>query len=440
MVKIISVEKISPADRAGILAGDVLVSINGNAISDVLDYRFYLVDRSLSLVLDRDGESLTVTIKKSEYDDIGLEFETPLMDKKHSCANKCIFCFIDQLPKGMRESLYFKDDDSRLSFLHGNYITLTNMKDADIDRIIKMHISPLRVSVHTTNPELRVMMMKNKRAGEVLKYLRRVADAGIAIDAQVVLCRGINDGEELIRTMNDLLSYYPALSSVSIVPAGLTGHRDGLYPLSPYTPEEASVIIDAVDEMGKKCIEQHGSRIFFAADELYIRASRPIPPPEYYEDFAQIEDGVGLIASLCEDFGFALEDIDTSAIDINAIKHRFCSLVTGEAAYECISSLAEKVCRVFPGLKVAVYAVKNNFFGGHVTVAGLLTGKDISEQLSGADLGDELIVPEVAVRRGDDIFLDDMTLTELSEKLCVKVSTVANDGYALLSAILGLRN
>ena len=440
MVKIISVEKGSPAARADIRVGDSLISINGNAISDVLDYRFYLVDRSLTVELDRDGDKITVTIKKGEYDDIGLDFETPLMDKKHSCANKCIFCFIDQLPKGMRESLYFKDDDSRLSFLHGNYITLTNMKDADIDRIIKMHISPLRVSVHTTNPELRVMMMKNKRAGEVLKYLRRVADAGIAIDAQVVLCRGINDGDELMRTMKDLLEYYPALSSVSVVPAGLTGHRDGLYPLSPYTPDEAAAVIDAVDEMGSKCIEKYGSRIFFAADELYIRASRPIPPPEYYEDFAQIEDGVGLIASLTDDFGFALEDVNADCIDTDAIKHRFCSVVTGEAAYECISALAEKVCRAFPGLKIAVYAVKNNFFGGHVTVAGLLTGKDISEQLSGLDLGDELIVPEVAVRRGDDIFLDDISLTDLSEKLKVRVRTASNDGCDLLSAFLGIDN
>ena len=277
MVAITDVLPRSRAAKAGIRAGDILVSINGHEISDVLDYRFYLAEEKLTLSLTRDGKSFDAKIKKQEYDDIGLDFETPLMDKKHSCENKCVFCFIDQLPKGLRSSLYFKDDDSRLSFLHGNYVTLTNLHDKDIQRIIDMHISPVNVSVHTTNPELRVKMMKNKRSGEVLGYLRQLADAGITLCAQIVLCRGLNDGEELTRTMHDLASLHPALESTSIVPAGLTKFRDGLYPLEPFTPEECAAVIDQVNAFGNACLEHYGSRLFFPSDEFYLKAGRELP-------------------------------------------------------------------------------------------------------------------------------------------------------------------
>lgn len=432
MVKITDIAPGSPAGKAGIKAGDMLVSINNNEVRDVLDYRFYLTEKKVRISCERGGEVFSVYIQKGEYEDIGLGFETPLMDRKHSCANKCIFCFIDQLPSGMRNTLYFKDDDSRLSFLHGNYITLTNLTDYDIDRIIKMHISPLRISVHTTNPELRVKMMKNRRAGEVLKYLGRVAEAGISIDAQIVLCRGINDGCELDRTMRDMLSYLPSLGSVSVVPAGLTGHREGLYPLAPYNPEECAKIIQQVDRFGDECKEKYGSRIFFCADELYIKAGISVPDAQFYEDFSQIENGVGLIASLYEEFGIEMEDAS-----LPATSGRRVSVATGEAAYPLISALAKKISQAVPGLMICVYAIKNNFFGGQVTVSGLLTGKDIYEQLKNEVLGDELLVPSAALRKDDNVFLDDMTLNELSEKLGVSIRPSANDGKELLRAFLG---
>ena len=432
MVKITEITPGSPAAAAGIRAGDFLVSINRHKVRDLLDYGFYLTDSRVELECQRDGEGYRVVINKGEYDDIGLGFETPLMDKKRSCANKCIFCFIDQLPRGMRESLYFKDDDSRLSFLHGNYITLTNLYDRDIDRIIKMRLSPLRVSVHTTNPELRVMMMNNRRAGRVLSYLRRVADAGIDIDAQVVLCRGINDGAELDRTLRDLLAYYPALRSVSIVPAGLTRYREGLYPLSPYTKEECRAIIRQVDTFGEECKKKFGTRIFYLADEFYIRAGLPMPEYDYYEDFPQIENGVGLVASLRDEFLHELENTDLP----KSLARRI-SVGTSEAACGLISELAGRLCGEVAGFEVLVYPIKNNFFGPEVTVAGLLTGADFAEQLRGRDLGDELLIPAAALRQGDDIFLDDMTIDELSVTLGVPIRAIANNGSELLHAMLG---
>jgi len=432
VVKITEITPGSPAAAAGIRAGDFLVSINRHKIRDLLDYGFYLTDSRVELECQRDGEGYRVVINKGEYDDIGLGFETPLMDKKRSCANKCIFCFIDQLPRGMRESLYFKDDDSRLSFLHGNYITLTNLYDRDIDRIIKMRLSPLRVSVHTTNPELRVMMMNNRRAGRVLSYLRRVADAGIDIDAQVVLCRGINDGAELDRTLRDLLAYYPALRSVSIVPAGLTRYREELYPLSPYTKEECRAIIRQVDTFGEECKKKFGTRIFYLADEFYIRAGLPMPEYDYYEDFPQIENGVGLVASLRDEFLHELENTDLP----KSLARRI-SVGTSEAACGLISELAGRLCGEVAGFEVLVYPIKNNFFGPEVTVAGLLTGADFAEQLRGRDLGDELLIPAAALRQGDDIFLDDMTIDELSVTLGVPIRAIANNGSELLHAMLG---
>ena len=298
MVTITDVLPKSRAAKAGIQAGDILLSINGHEIRDVLDYRFYLTERDVTLSIHRGPELIEARIHKQEYDDIGLDFETPLMDKKHSCENKCVFCFIDQLPKGMRKTLYFKDDDSRLSFLHGHYITLTNLQARDIQRIIDMHISPVNVSVHTTNPELRVKMMKNKRSGEVLSYLKMLADAGITLCCQIVLCKGLNDGEELKRTMRDLAALAPAMESTSVVPAGLTKFRDGLYPLEPFTREECREVIETITAFGDECKEALGSRLFFPSDEFYLTAELPLPEDDFYEGYMQIENGVGMLTDM----------------------------------------------------------------------------------------------------------------------------------------------
>ena len=434
MVKITEVAPGSRAYRAGARAGDVLVSINDNEINDVLDYRFYLTERLVALKLIRDGEELCIHIKKGEYDDIGLEFETPLMDKKHSCKNGCIFCFIDQNPEGLRESLYFKDDDSRLSFIHGNYVTLTNMTQTDVDRIIKMRMSPINISVHTTNPELRVKMMKNKHSGEVLKYLDDFAAAGLSMCGQIVLCRGVNDGEELMRSMRDLAALYPAMSSVAIVPAGLTKFRDKLYPLTDFTKDEAGEIIDMINSFGNAHMEKHGTRLFYAADEFYLKAQRQIPDADYYEDYPQIENGVGMIRSCSDEFGLALSNAEDLGELLN--KKRSLSIVTGVASYPMICEQVDKLKSLCPNLNVEIYKIVNNFFGESITVSGLLTGRDICEQLEGKPLGDELLIPQNCLRHGEDVFLCGMTVSEMSERLGVPVRTSGNDGYELAEAIL----
>lgn len=436
MVEITAVAKRSRAERVGIIPHDILVSINGNEIRDVLDYRFYLAERLVTLSVIRDGRAMRFDIKKSEYDDIGLDFETPLMDKKHSCKNKCVFCFIDQLPKGMRSTLYFKDDDSRLSFLHGNYVTLTNLSESDIDRIIKMRISPVNISVHTTNPELRVKMMKNPRAGEVLSYIKKLADAGITICAQIVLCRGLNDGDELVRSMVDLSALYPSLDSVSVVPAGLTRYRDGLYPLEAFSPKECADIIKTVTDFGDSCIQKYGSRLFFPADELYIKAGLPLPDEDFYEGYSQIQNGVGMITDMRASVEFELEDIEEYEKEFTS--PRTVSVATGYAAYGSIKDICEKISNAFDGLDIKVYPIKNDFFGHSITVAGLLTGQDIAAQLTGMTLGDELLFPSVCLRAEGDVFLDDMTPEELSERLGVKVRPTGSDGCEFLRAVLGL--
>ena len=434
MVKITSVEAHSFAEKAGILSGDILISINDNEIRDVLDYRFYLTERSVKLSLLRDGALYEVKMKKGEYEDIGLEFETPLMDEKHSCKNGCIFCFIDQNPKGLRESLYFKDDDSRLSFIHGNYVTLTNMTQNDVDRIIKMRMSPINISVHTTNPELRVKMMKNKRSGEVLKYLNDFANAGLSMCAQIVLCKGINDGEELLRSMSDLANLYPSVSSVAIVPAGLTKFREGLYPLTDFTPDEASEVIDMINKVGDEHKEKYGTRLFYAADEFYLKSSREIPDSDYYEDYPQLENGVGMIRSFSDEFESAvmLASDDRDCVG----RERTVSLVTGAASYDMIKSEVSSLTNICPGITVNIYEIINNFFGTSITVSGLLTGKDIYEQLQDKPLGDELLIPGNCLRAGEEVFLCGMTVEELSEKLGVPVRSTGSDGYELAEAIL----
>ncbi len=432
MVKICAVEEGSLAAKKGILAGDILLAINGHEISDVLDYRFYLTERRIALLLSREGKEYKVKIKKGEYDDIGLSFETPLMDGKHTCRNKCIFCFIDQMPKGYRDTLYFKDDDSRLSFLQGSYVTLTNMTDADIDRIIKMRLSPIRVSVHTTNPELRVKMMKNPRAGEVLSYLPRLAEAGITISAQIVLCRGVNDGEELLRSMHDLAALYPALDSVSVVPAGLTRFREGLYPLSPFTPEECLSVVRTVEDFSAKCQAAYGAYLFHASDEFYLKAGLPLPSEEHYEGYLQLENGVGMLTSFENEFLDALADAPKPAAP------RRVTVATGHAAYPLLSKLAAVLAEKEPLLTVSVEDVENEFFGPEITVAGLLTGEDYLKALEGKSLGDALLISRTSLRAEGDLFLCGMSKEELSDKLGTPVVAVENDGVLFLNALLGV--
>ena len=382
------------------------------------------------LRLLRGKREYSVKIKKGEYDDIGLIFETPLMDKKHSCKNGCIFCFIDQNPKGMRDTIYFKDDDSRLSFIHGNYVTLTNMKDKDVERIIKMRISPVNISIHTTNPELRVKMMKNKRSGEVLDYLRRFYEAGLSMCGQIVLCRGINDGDELLRSMRDLSQYYDRMGSVSIVPAGLTKHRDGLYPLTDFTSDEAAAVIDMVESFATEHKAKTGSRMFFLADEFYLKAGRELPDADYYEGYPQLENGVGMIRSFDEDFALGEEDAQVSD------KPRTVSIATGVAAYPKMQKYATRVKKSRPKMQINVYKIINHFFGESITVAGLLTGKDILEQLSGKDLGEILYIPQNALRAGEEVFLCGMTLKELKKKLKFKnIRINRGGGYGLIDIL-----
>ena len=435
MVKITSVEPASRAEKHGILPGDTLLAINNNEINDVLDYRFYLTECKVKVTVMRDGEEISVTIKKGEYDDIGLDFETPLMDKKHTCKNGCIFCFIDQNPEGLRESLYFKDDDSRLSFIHGNYVTLTNMTEKDVERIIKMRISPINVSVHTTNPELRVKMMKNKNSGKVLSYLNDFAEAGLKISAQIVLCRGINDGEELMRSMRDLAALYPAVSSVAVVPAGLTKFREKLYPLTDFTKDEAADVIDMINSFGDEHYKNHGTRLIYAADEFYLKADREIPTADYYEDYPQLENGVGMLRSFSDEFGMALEDVIEFAS--GNTEERTVSLVTGTASYPTLKQLSDKLMSICPKLTINIYEIINNFFGTSITVSGLLTGKDICEQLQGKPLGDELLIPENSLRHGEEVFLCGMTVSEMSDRLSVPVRATGADGYQLVEDILG---
>ena len=437
MVTVTAVAKGSLAERKGIRAGDRLLTINGHDINDVLDYRFYLTDTVITLCLSRGDREYSARIRKGEYEDIGLDFETPLMDKKHTCANRCVFCFIDQMPSGMRESLYFKDDDDRLSFLHGNYVTLTNLKDTDIDRLITMHLSPVNVSVHTTNPELRVRMMKNKRAGEVLSYLKRLADAGIALCTQIVLCKGLNDGPELDRSMRDLAEYYPSLRSCAIVPVGLTKFRDGLYPLELFSPEECAAVITQVEAFGNECLEKLGTRLFYCSDEFYVRAGLPLPQEDYYEDYSQIENGVGMLTSMRSEFDFELQYLD------ELLPHppipRTVTLVTGAAAYDHIASLCRALEERVPDLKIHVHRIVNHFFGESVTVAGLLTATDVIDQLKGLELGDELLFPQSMLRAEGDVFLDDVTPKQLSERLGgIPVSPCARDGADFIRCVLGL--
>lgn len=429
-VKIFDVTTGSHADKAGIKKGETLLSINSNEIVDVLDYRFYQVNRKLTLeVADEDKNVRTIEMTKGEYEEIGLEFETYLMDKQHSCRNKCIFCFIDQLPKGMRESLYFKDDDSRLSFLFGNYITLTNITEHEIDRIIKMHISPINVSVHTTNPELRCKMMNNRFAGDTLKYLKRFADAGITLNCQIVSCPGINDGDELVRTLTDLENL--GVNMTAIVPVGLTRYRENLYPLVPYNKETAGQTIDIIEKMGDECVKKHGRRIFFPGDEFYLLAEREIPSPEFYEDFSALEDGIGMIAYLTDDVGWKLEELDAD----ESLCHKV-TIACGEGVFPYMKRIMSMINEKFPNITINTRAIKNNFFGGGVNVSGLVTGGDLIDQLRDDELGDRLIIPSSMLRFENDLFLDDVSTDDVERELGVTLVPVNNNGNDLVEAVI----
>jgi len=429
-VKIFDVTTGSHADKAGIKKGETLLSINSNEIVDVLDYRFYQVNRKLTLeVADENKNVRTIEMTKGEYEEIGLEFETYLMDKQHSCRNKCIFCFIDQLPKGMRESLYFKDDDSRLSFLFGNYITLTNITEHEIDRIIKMHISPINVSVHTTNPELRCKMMNNRFAGDTLKYLKRFADAGITLNCQIVSCPGINDGDELVRTLTDLENL--GVNMTAIVPVGLTRYRENLYPLVPYNKETAGQTIDIIEKMGDECVKKHGRRIFFPGDEFYLLAEREIPSPEFYEDFSALEDGIGMIAYLTDDVGWKLEELDAD----ESLCHKV-TIACGEGVFPYMKRIMSMINEKFPNITINTRAIKNNFFGGGVNVSGLVTGGDLIDQLRDDDLGDRLIITSSMLRFENDLFLDDVSTDDVERELGVTLVPVNNNGNDLVEAVI----
>lgn len=428
-VKIYSVTKGSHAEKAGIKSGETLLKINSNEIVDVLDYRFYQVNRQLSLEISDGEKERTVEITKGEYDEIGLEFETYLMDEQHSCRNKCIFCFIDQLPKGLRKSLYFKDDDSRLSFLFGNYITLTNITEHEIERIIKMHISPINVSVHTTNPELRCKMMNNRFAGDALKNLKRFADAGITLNCQIVACPGINDGDELLRTMRDLENL--GVEMTAIVPVGLTAYRDGLYPLVPYNKETAAQTLDLIEQYGDMCKEKHGRRIFFAGDEFYILAERDIPSPEFYEDFSALEDGVGMIAYLTDDVKWALEELENDEKPNHTV-----TVACGTGVFPFMKKIMAMINEKFPNITINTQPIKNNFFGGGVNVSGLVTGGDLINQLKGKNIGERLIIPSSMLRFENDLFLDDVSTNDVERELNVELVAVNNNGADLVNAII----
>lgn len=432
MVTVQSVDKASLAEKAGFKAGDILISVNNNEIRDVLDYRYYITERSLSLLVHRGPELLTFHIQKDEYDDLGLNFETYLMDKKHTCRNQCIFCFIDQNPHGMRDTIYFKDDDSRLSFLLGNYITLTNLTSADIDRIIKMRLTPINISVHTTNPTLRCQMMNNRFAGDVLSYLDRLDENGIAINAQIVLCKGVNDGTELDRTLNDLAAYQN-IGSIAVVPSGLTKHREGLYPLKPFTQEDANLVLDQVNAFGEKMLLEKGRRLVFPSDEFYLKTERDIPSEDYYEDYPQLENGVGMIASMRGEFE---AELDYLSEDYDTEKEIHCSIATGYAAYDFIKELAATLEKQCKNLRCTVYPIENRFFGENITVAGLICGCDLLEQLKDKPLGDYLILPSVMLRDEQDRFLDDITLEEVSQNLNIPVRLSLSTGEDFIRTIL----
>ncbi len=426
-----SVDEGSIAEELAIVPGDLIVSIDGECINDYLDYKFLATNEHILLEIEKqDGTHIEFEIDNEDMEDLGINFENMLFDSPKICQNKCIFCFIDQMPKGMRDTLYFKDDDSRLSFLYGNYVTLTNMKEEDIMRLIRYRISPVNISVHTTNPKLRVFMLKNKRAGSLLDHIRLLYDNGILMNMQIVLCKGINDGEELDRTISDLSQFMPMAKSVSVVPVGLTKCREGLYPLEPFEKEDAKRVVEQIHTWQKRFLKTHGTRFVYASDEFYVNAEIPIPDSFAYEDFPQIENGVGMMAAMEEELKLAMEENRT------AKKMEKTVVATGEIAYDFIKRLVNTIKMRYNITDIEVISIKNELFGGKVTVSGLLGGSDLVRALKGND-AKRLLITESMLKADEDVFLDDLTVKEAEEILDMKIIPVKNDGSAFLDAVLG---
>ena len=425
------VEQYSIADELGIEPGDKLISINDNKIEDVFDYHYYVNDEELVLLIEKpDGEQWELEIEKDYDEDLGITFEQGLMDEYRSCHNKCMFCFIDQLPKGMRETLYFKDDDSRLSFLQGNYITLTNMSDHDVDRIVNYHLEPINISFHTTNPELRCKMLHNRFAGDALKKIDKFYEGGIQMNGQIVLCKGVNDGAELERSISDMTKYLPNLQSVSVVPVGLTKFRDGLYPLEPFTKEDAENVLEIIERWQEKIYAEHGMHFIHASDEWYILAERELPEESRYDGYLQLDNGVGMIRLLMEEFAETMEELEGDDREIEI------SMATGVLAYDYLQMLVDKLTEKFPNVKVHLYKIINHFFGENITVAGLITGQDLIAQLKDKELGSCLLLPCNMLRSGEDVLLDDVTLSQVKDSLQVEVDIVKSSGQDFIKAII----
>ena len=434
----------SIAEEMGIVPGDALLKINDNEIEDVFDYRYLIKDEYVEVLIRKaDGEEWLLEIDKEYDDDLGIEFENELMSEYRSCSNKCIFCFIDQMPPGMRDNLYFKDDDSRLSFLQGNYITLTNMSEEDVERIIKMQLAPINISVQTTNPELRCKMLHNRFAGDKLKFLDRLYEGHVEMNGQIVCCKGINDGEELRRSITDLMGYLPFMRSVSVVPAGISKYRDGLYPIELFTKEEAGQIIDMIESYQQSCYEKYGLHFIHASDELYITAERDFPEEERYDGYIQLENGVGMMRLFRTEFEEALEAA-THGVKYHLQKHklkRTLTVATGKLAYSTVQEFADKLMQAYPGIVIRVFAIRNDFFGETITVTGLITGQDLMAQLKeqqakGVDLGDTLLISAAMLRSGEQVFLDDVTIPQMEEALGLRVVIVESSGQDFVDAIL----
>ncbi len=427
----------SPAEKSGLKPGDVILEINGEEIEDIFDYRYNILSENLDICVLRDGERMNFSLAKEEDEDPGLEFESGLMDEYRRCKNNCIFCFIDQMPKGMRETLYFKDDDQRLSFLQGNYVTLTNLSDKDVDKIIKYKMEPINISFQTTNPELRCKMLNNRFAGDSLKITDRFYENNITMNGQVVLCKGVNDGEELKRTIEDLMKYLPVLESVSVVPVGLTKFREGLYPLEPFTKEDAIAVIDLIESYQKKCFEKFGLHFIHASDEWYILAGRDMPEEKRYDGYLQYENGVGMIRLMEDEFDEAFEECRLTGLKKALMKPSECTLVTGRLAFPYIKKFADRVMREYPKVKVDVVAIRNDFFGERITVAGLLTGQDIIAQLKEHGHSKNVLLPQCVLKADEDIFLDDVTLREMEDALQVRCKVVKSSGREMFLSMMG---
>ena len=434
-----AVQEGSIAEEMEIAAGDRLLAINGEEIGDIFDYQYLIQEEYVEVLVKKpSGEEWLLEIDKEYEEDLGIVFDNGLMDDYRSCHNKCIFCFIDQMPEGMRDTLYFKDDDSRLSFLQGNYVTLTNMSERDVERIIKYRLSPINISFQTTNPELRCRMLHNRFAGDALKKVDRFYEAGIEMNGQIVLCKGINDGEELERSIRDLTKYLPYLRSVSVVPVGLSKFREGLYPLEPFNGEDAGKVLDLIHSWQEKIYAQHGLHFIHASDEWYILAGRELPGEDHYDGYLQYENGVGMLRLLIEEFEAALQDLlKEGAVEKWGGRRREISSVTGQISYPYIRRMADRLSELFSGLCVHVYPIRNDFFGEQITVTGLLTGQDIMAQLKGQKLGEALLLPENVLRSGEEVLLDDYTVEDLVNALQVPVNIVKSSGRDFIDSVLG---